>query len=217
MATLPLVDATPVLLGPDEEIAERPFTAVAYIAADSAVLSGMVSDVRRVLHEIDVGRRKPLKPYRKMAWRQRGRSRRLLVSDEARLRSHPAPNLVGFFGERDIGLDITPLEEANTAIVASFADHPGILSYGSVEVGEGHWANLVLHEFPEDRELWRQNLLHAEVVKVLSPVHYQNVRIYNGVLSGPLGSAPTVILHRTKYYDYTGPSPWRAERVVSRT
>lgn len=204
----------PVLLGPNEDVPGRPFTSVAQIERDRSILRAMLSDLTGILSEIDAGVR-TLAPYKKLAWKVRGRTHRLLICNEALLRAHPRPCVVGFFGERHAELDSSALEEANTAIVAGFADHPGILSYSSMEMGKGRWANMVLHQDPIDREYWRRNALHADAVKLLSPVHYLNVRIYNAELGDSVSGSPTIRLLRTKYYDYSGSAPWRAERPLT--
>lgn len=201
----------PTMLDPLEVVEGRPFTAIEHSARDLEIMTAMLADVLEVLEDIDRGRR-VVAPYQKLVWKVDGLTHRLLLTDEERLRAHPGPCVVGFFGERHIELDPSPLEEANTAIVADFADYPGILSYGSIEVGDGRWANLVLHDDPVDREYWRRNPRHAEAVRVLSPVHYKHVRIHNARLSGPVSENPSVIALRTKYFDYTEAEVWRAER-----
>lgn len=196
-----------------EVVDGRPFTAIENTAHDLAIVSAMVGDVRHVLDDIDHGRR-TVAAFEKLVWRVKGLTHRLLITDEDRLRAHPRLCVVGFFGERHTELDPSPLEEANTAIVSQFVDYPGILSYGSIEVGDGRWANLVLHDDPSDREYWRRNACHSEAVRELSPVHYKHVRIHNARLSGPLSEDPSLVELRTKYFDYTGPKTWRAERLM---
>lgn len=201
----------PVVLGLHEDVAGRAFTAVDLLDRDRAILADILADVIGILADVDAGKRQ-ITPYQPIVWRAKRRTRRTLICDEARLRAHPRLCVVGFFGERNPDLDADPLEEANTAIVAAFPEHRGILSYSSIELGVGRWANLVLHEDPADREHWRQNRLHADAVRVLSPVHYENVRIHNAELSGPILESPGIVLLRTKYFDYSGPTLWRAER-----
>jgi hypothetical protein len=41
------------------------------------------------------------------------------------------------------------------------------------------------------------------------------VRLHNGVLPGGLWSSEEPRLVRTKYYDFSGPQPWRAVREVT--
>lgn len=202
-----------VSLGPNEESPERPFTAIHLTDRDVSILLDLLADIRSVLSEVDAGTR-AVEPYQKLAWKVDGLTHRLLICDEERLRNRTETCVVGFFGERRTGLDPSPLEEANTAIVAEFAKYPGILSYSSVELPGGHWANLVLHDDPIDREYWRRSELHAQAVKLLSPVHYKNVRIHNARLTEGLTASPNIVVERTKYYDYEGGTEWRAQREL---
>lgn len=205
----------PVALGPTEEAPGRPFTAVDLTDRDVSILHQMLADLRGVLREVDSGTRE-IDPYQKLAWQVDGLTHRLLICNEDRLRDRDETCLVGFFGERHRHLDPAPLEEANTAIVSEFTKYPGILSYSSIELPEGHWANLVLHDDPIDREYWRRSELHAEAVRLLSPIHYRNVRIHNGRMTDGLTDEPNLVIERTKYYDYEGGSEWRAQRELIR-
>lgn len=202
-----------VALGPMEEAPGRPFTSVDLIERDLGILLKLLADVRGVLREVDAGVRE-LEPYQRLAWKVDDLTHRLIVCDEDRLRYRERTCVVGFFGERRVDQDPSPLEEANSAIVSEFAHYPGILSYSSVELARGHWANLVLHDDPVDREYWRQSALHAEAVRLLSPLHYRNVRIHNAELTDGLTDSPRLVLERTKYYDFDGAVEWRAQREL---
>lgn len=202
-----------IALGPEEEAPGRPFTAVDLIERDVTTLLELLADVRGVLREVDAGIR-ALEPYQRMAWKVDGLTHRLIICDEPKLRFRERTCAVGFFGERRTDVDPTPLEEANTEIVAEFTNYPGILSYSSVELPGGRWANLVLHDDPVDREYWRRSELHAEAARLLSPVHYRNVRIHNAELTDALTDSPDLVLERTKYYDFEGGSEWRAQREL---
>lgn len=201
-------------LGPGEEAPDRPFTSVDLIERDIAILLELLADVRGVLREVDAGIR-AVEPYQRLAWKVDGLTHRLIICDEGRLRHREGTCVVGFFGERRTDVDPAPLEEANTAIVGEFTDYPGILSYSSMELPGGRWANLVLHDDPVDRDYWRRSRLHARAAEVLSPIHYRNVRIHNARLIDGLTDDPTVTLERTKYYDFEGRSEWRAIRELS--
>ncbi len=200
-------------LGPREEAPGRPFTSADLIPRDLKTLLELVADVRGVLREADSGTR-DLRPYQQLAWKIDDLTHRLIICDEDRLRYRDRTCVVGFFGERRVDRDPSPLEEANSAIVAQFTEYPGILSYSSVELARGHWANLVLHDDPIDREHWRGSELHAEAARLLSPVHYRNVRIHNAELTDGLTDSPKLILERTKYFDFEGGVEWRAEREL---
>lgn len=200
-------------LGPKEEAPGRPFTAVGLIEGDIATLQELLADVRGVLREVDAGTR-AIEPYQRMTWKVDDLTHRLIICDESKLRYRDRTSAVGFFGERRTEVDPAPLEEANTAIVAEFTKYPGILSYSSVELPGGKWANLVLHDSPVDRDHWRRSELHAEAVKALSPVHYRNVRIHNAELTDALTDSPNFVLERTKYFDFEGGTEWRAQREL---
>lgn len=178
---------------------------------DLLVLHSILTDVRAVVAEIEEGIR-DVAPYQKLAWRVEGLTHRLLLCDVDRVRAHPGLCVVGFFAERREDVDLWPLEEANSEIVGEFVKYPGILAYSSVELTEGHWANMVLHDDPVDTSFWRQSKMHARAVEKLSPRHYFNVRIHNGRLTSGIFDRPTIEIHRTKYFDYSGPVEWRAER-----
>jgi len=205
-----------VSLGPSEVVEGRPFTAVEMTRRDLAVLHSVLADVRSVVVEVEEGSTK-LEPYQKLAWRVGGMTHRLLICDVERIQAHQSLCVVGFFAERRTEVDIWPLEDANSEIVNEFSKYPGILSYGSLELPNGHWANMVLHDDPIDTQFWRTSEMHSRAVETLSPRHYFNVRIHNGRLTSGLFNRPEIVIERTKYFDYTGPSQWRAERTLVAT
>lgn len=205
--------AVTVTLGPREVVAGRPFTALEATGRDLGILHGILADVRSVVVEIEEGARR-IEPYQKLAWKVGGLTHRLLICDVDRLRSHPGLCVVGFFGDKRPDTDATVLEEANSKIVAEFHSYPGILAYASVELPERHWANMVLHDDPVDVQFWRTSPLHARAVETLSPKHYYNVRLHNGRLTSGVFDRPQISIRKTKYFDYTGPRAWRAERTL---
>lgn len=202
-----------VTLGPNDVVSGRPFTAVELTARDLGILHGILADARGVLVEVEEGARH-LEPYQKLVWRVGGLTHRLLICDLERIRTHEGPWVVGFFGDKRPNRDVWPLEDVNTALVGDFAKYPGILSYASVELPGGHWANMVVHDDPVDLQFWRTSEMHARAVETLSPDHYFNVRIHNGKLTSRIFDRPRIVIHRTKYFDYTGHIAWRAERTL---
>ena len=204
----------PVALRPTEVVAGRPFTALELTKGDLSILYQMLAELRTLLEEAEAGTRKVV-PFQRMAWRVDGLTHRVIICDENRLRAHPELCVVGFFAERRTEIDITPLEEANAAVVAEFTDYPGILSYSSTELSGGHWANIVLHDEPMDAERWRQGSVHARAVEVLSPVHYRNVRIHNAQLTAHLFDDFEIAVKMTKYFDFAGESHWQAQRTAA--
>ncbi len=202
-------------LGPKETVSGRPFTAVELIDRDMSVLHGMLDDLVRVLGEADDGAEE-IVPHNRLAWQEEGLARRLLICDETRLRRHQDACVVGFFGERRTEIDIGPLEEeANSAIVAQFRNFPGILSYSSIELPNGYWANMVLHDDPVDREYWSRGALHAQAARSLGPKHYRTVRIHNARLTASVLGQPSFNVMRIKYWDYSEEVEWAAERELA--
>ena len=203
-----------VTLGPRDIVSGRPFTAVEMTGRDLGILHGILADVRSVVAEVEEGARS-IEPYQKLAWKVGGLIHRLLICDFERLRSHSGLCVVGFFGDKRPDKDSWVLEEANTAIVAQFHNYPGILAYASVELPDRHWANMVLHDDPVDVQFWRTSEMHRRAVDTLSPEHYFNVRIHNGALTASLFDRPRIVIRKTKYFDFTGPDVWRAERLLA--
>ena len=182
-------------------------------ARDLGILQGILADVRSVVVEVEEGTRR-LEPYQKLAWKVGGLTHRLLICDVDRLRSHPGLCVVGFFGDKRADTDGRELDEANSRIVSEFHKYPGILAYASVELPEGHWANMVLHDDPVDVQFWRTSEMHQRAVETLSPEHYNNIRLHNGRLTSGVFDRPQIVIRKTKYYDYSGDEQWRAERTL---
>lgn len=202
-----------VALGPKDVVSGRPFAAAEMTVRDLGILHGILADVRSVVFEVEEGSR-TLEPYQKLAWKVGGLTHRLLICDIERLRVHPGLCVVGFFGDRRPDTDSRVLEAANSKIVAEFHKYPGILAYASVELPQGHWANMVLHDDPVDVQFWRTSEMHARAVETLSPKHYYNVRLHNGRLTSGVFDRPQIVIRKTKYFDYTGAEEWRAERIM---
>jgi len=209
-----MTESDALSLGPKETVSGRPFTAVELIGRDISVLQGILDDLVRVLSEADLANTK-LVPHERIVWQKEGLTRRLLVCDEDRLRDHQDACVVGFFGERRTDMDIGPLEEANSAIVAQFRNFPGILSYSSIELPNGYWANMVLHDDPVDREYWSRGALHAQAARTLGPIHYRTVRIHNARLTAGVLEQPSFAVKTIKYWDYSEETEWVAERELA--
>jgi hypothetical protein len=202
---------TPITLGPSEAAPGRPFTSPDSYPEDIDCLRMLIADVSGVLEESAAGERE-ITPMELMVWREGDLVHRLIVCDEERLLEHDAPCAVGFFSERHADVDIEPLEQANREVMNEFPRYPGVLSYGSIRLHAGQWANLVLHEEPETAEEWRNSQVHAAAVERLSPIHYKNVRIHNARLTAGISADPHVAIARTKYFDYENGSDWCAVR-----
>jgi hypothetical protein len=194
-------------LAPWETAEGRGFTDPARTAVDLAALGVMLAAVRRVVGA-SAGRR----PLVVEAREADGRRHRTIVCDDRRLRDGRDLRWVGFFGVKRRDVDATPLTVRDDELVREFPAHPGVLSYSSLELGDGDWGNLILLDGDEAREHWRAGERHAHAARELAPRHYTDVRLHQGVLPGGVGTGGPVVLCRTKYYDYREPAIWRAER-----
>jgi hypothetical protein len=202
----------PVILAPAEEPPDRPFARLARTAADLGHLQEMARTLRRVLTApVPAGAR----PLVLDAAPPGGRAHRIVLCDEGRLRTASAPALVGFFAEKRLGVDHAPLTETDDLLIGEFPAYPGILSYSSLELPDGNWGNLIVLDPPETREHWRTSARHAWAAEVLAPRHYTVVRLHHGRFPGGVLGPAGPVLTRTRYFDFQGPVPWRAERSVT--
>ncbi|HUO45839.1 MAG TPA: hypothetical protein VM470_03285, partial [Acidimicrobiia bacterium] len=173
------------VLAADQSVARRPFTSIALYNRDLGTLSYLLEDLRSLLARMATGEMTVI-PYQTNEWQVHGLKRRAIVTNAMGLYNRRTVCVVGFFGERHIDKDHGVLEEANAEIVLEFRNFPGILSYSSMELPDGDWANLVLHDIPEVREYWRASERHARAAQELSPLYYRTVRIHNGIIPGGL-------------------------------
>jgi YD repeat-containing protein len=196
-----------VRLQPDERVPGRAFADPAQSAADLAALRTMAARLRRLLEEPAAGRivedREP-----------DGRQHRVVLGAADRLGAVRDLGLVGFFAVKRVGLDHAALTRTDDELIEELPGHPGILSYSSLELADGNWGNLIVLDPPEAGERWRTSGKHAWAASELAPRHYTVVRLHNGRLPGGLRSGRDPVLTRTRYHDFRGPAPWRAERAA---
>ena len=124
--------------------------------------------------------------------------------------------IVGFLGNRRSTAEAQAIAEFDIDVISEFRQHPGILSYRSMERTPKQWANLVVHQEVGDREAWRHSAVHIEVAEMLSPVVYHSVRIHNGRLhGGPIGDG-SLTVELSKCWDYDSDPVWHAVRTLPR-
>jgi hypothetical protein len=201
------------VLLPDQTVSRRPFTSVGLYEHDRSILSQMLADARAKLAEMDYGAI-TVTSFQPLEWQVDGLKHRIILTDPIRLHTLQEICVVGFFGERHTDRDGSALEAANAEIVLEFRNYLGILSYSSMELGDGNWANLVLHDLPEAREHWRAGEAHAKAARELSPLFYRNVRIHNGTLAGGVLGGNDILIERTKYWDFRTARVWYAVREL---
>ena len=142
------------------------------------------------------------------------RSHRLVILSRQQLLNASALTVVGFFGHKRSAADPSLLQDVDTDLLQEFLHHAYVLSYSSLELPDGNWANLVLMLDAGGIEHWRASQKHAYAARELAPHFYQTIRLHNGTLPGGLAASKLVLLS-TKYYDYRDESWWHAIREFS--
>jgi hypothetical protein len=208
--------AQEIELGPEEEVAGRPFTDPAHTERDQEALRLLLT------HERERARAWCIEPS------DRRRDVIIRETDEAGLRHLlvvPETDaliqardlvVVGFFGRPREDAD-TPLlfelEEKLVASMSAYAAH-GLLSYYDLELVKGAYGNLILFDRPGGPASWGENPIHREAVEI-SPRNYHEIRLHQGRLPGGILEDGELRLKRTCYIDYGGAEVWRAVRRLS--
>ena len=151
-------------------------------------------------------------PYQSMTWTVHGLQRRTVICRIEPLFLFGDVQFVGFFGDRRGRVWDSELHAIEVDVVDQFVNYPGILAYSSIELVDDQWANLVVHESPDDREAWRTCPVHKTAVDLVSPKVYRGVRIHNGHIPGGVIGTAAPILECTKYWDFEVTPTWRARR-----
>jgi hypothetical protein len=133
----------------------------------------------------------------------------LVVPDVLALRDARDVTAVGFFSRprEDVEHDILfSLEEELVGRMPGYAEM-GLLSYYDVELVKGAYGNLILFSTPEVPPEWHADAIHRRAVHI-APAHYHEVRLHKGSIEGPLLEAGTIVIERTKYFDFKGDEVW---------
>jgi hypothetical protein len=204
-----------VRLGPGDILDDRPFTHPDHSQQDLSALRAMAHTLReRVsrLARLPWHHPQPLLCYLREG---EGRQHRVIVVDPGELMGGHGFTVVGFFGQKRADADVAVLGGIDSELIAEVMSHPLLLSYSSLELRSGNWANLVLLRHREGIDNWSASQRHAYASQVLAPGYYAGIRLHNGELPEGLRAIDQLRLLRTKYYDYRDDSiPWRAVREV---
>lgn len=193
-----------------ETAAGRGFTDPAQTTRDLAAIGLMLDNIRRQVSAAALAAGSC--PLVLAAHETDGRAHRAIVCDPRRLGDGRDLAWVGFFAVKRRDVDSAPLAVRDDELIQEFPGHPGILSYSSLELGDGDWGNLILLAGDEAREHWRVSERHAHAARELAPRHYTDVRLHQGILPGGVRARGSPVLRRTKYYDYRDAVTWRGER-----
>lgn len=199
-----------VRLGHEELVAERPFTHPEQSAGDLRQLRAMARTVRSWADRLVPGvQAQPLILYLR---EPAGNRHRILLADLPGLWACEEATVVGFFGTKRSDIDAAMLNAVDAALNYELLHHPLLLSYSSVELADGNWANLVMMRHPEGIDSWAASSRHAYAARELAPRYYEGIRLHNATLPQGLAAIEELRLLRTKYYDFADNSFWHAVR-----
>jgi len=145
-----------------------------------------------------------------------GRAIRHVVVRPQGLCDHQPLVVVGFCGCRykPTGRRVQEeMAQVDADLVDELSQHTHMLSYSSIEAGDGDWHNLVLMSHGDASAHWRHSARHGWAVASLSPRFYQHIRLHNGRLPQGLMTGD-LVLTSTKYYEFGADNcaPWQAVR-----
>jgi hypothetical protein len=205
-----------IRLGRHDRLPDRLFTHPEHNQTDAAILDRMRSRLHDTLIKADIGASDPLNRelYIQYVQEEHERLHRMVILSRQQLLTAGELTVVGFFGEKRGEANPALLQDVDTELVQEFLQHTHVLSYSSLELADGNWANMVLMLTSEGIQHWRASHKHAYAARELAPQFYHTIRLHNGVLPGGL-AAPQVSLLNTKYYDFQNHGLWQAIREVS--
>jgi len=133
------------------------------------------------------------------------------VPDCEALRTARELTAVGFFGRARADVDQSPIDKLESGVVDTLETIPGVLCYYDLALVEGGYGNLILCATPEAPAHVHTHPLHRRAVE-LTPLHYHCVRLHTGVVPGQFMGDASLVLERTRYYDFDSDPPWLAVR-----
>lgn len=142
-------------------------------------------------------------------------TQRIVITQPARLKSLAPLTVVGFFGIRNNGGDLSLAQRLDRQLIPELSVYEALLAYATVALPSGNFGNLVLFSCPEGKEQWGKSEKHAEAVRLLTPDYYSAVRLYNGLLPEGIANPDALELLLIKYYDYGDRPIWRAVRQLA--
>lgn len=137
---------------------------------------------------------------------RRRRTHRMAIYNPEELLQHNELAFVGFVSGKlkplrpSVAADLRIMDKK---LVTELVNTPGLLSYSSLELHEGHWCNLVLLNDLEVKVRLKQSANHQYAAYEVAPSCYEWIRLHNGYM--PEGLAGNeMVLQKTRYYTYQG-------------
>ncbi|MBC8161062.1 MAG: hypothetical protein H7Z42_07565 [Roseiflexaceae bacterium] len=131
------------------------------------------------------------------------RQHRVVALNSAALLSGVVLTFVAFFGHKRTDSDAAQLDALDHELIHECLKMPQLLSYSSLELSDGSWANLVLLQSPDGIARWVESPRHAYAAHEVAPKSYREIRIHRGTLPAGLEPHGAIEFHRTRHFAYT--------------
>ena len=200
-----------IILSATEVVESRPFTSLRHTNLDAQAIRFMVACVCLALEDA-LARHEPNLPFLLHQPSAELWTQRIVITQPARLTALASLTVVGFFGIRNIGANVSLAQLIDRQMIPELSAYEALLAYATVALPSGNFGNLVLFTSPEGKDEWGRSEKHAEAVRLLTPDYYAAVRLYNGVLAEGIANPDALQLLLIKYYDYGDCPIWRAVR-----
>lgn len=204
---------TVVHLTPTDILAERPFTHPQHIPDDQKTLRYMARQLCLTLDNPHMFSHIP----QTILFNVPGQSswqHRLVLANPHHFQRPDVIQVVGFFGQSRSQTNIELAQEFDKTLLKEIPQHQGLISYSTMALRDGNYANLVLFTDEEAQMGWSRSDSHARAVYELSPNFYYSIRIYNGRLPHGITQSDALHLHKARYFDYTQSPMWRGVRTL---
>jgi hypothetical protein len=198
-----------VELSANEDCAGRPFAAPSYTVREAGIMRRMLERLR----VLAAGATADTTDFLVCEPDSDGHRHWIHAPDLAALRVAAGMTAVGFFGQARAGIDHLPIDELEAGIVDTLDTIAGVLCYYDVALAEGGYGNLILCATPDTPKRMDTHALHRRAVE-LTPRHYHSVRLHTGVVPGRFLGNESLVIERTRYYDFDCDPPWLALRNV---
>jgi hypothetical protein len=199
------------VLGPDEVLADKPFTNAENTEREVDVMRVMLEQERELAQAwAKDGDAAPAEVVMTEPDAE-GRRHLLVVPNVQALVQAEEFTAVGFFGKprEDVDHDVLfGLEDELVGRMGRYGE-VGLLSYYDVELvaPKGTYGNLILFATPDVPEEWYRDEIHRQAVS-LSSGHYHQIRLHKGSVHGSILGGCQISVERTKYFDFTGDDTW---------
>jgi hypothetical protein len=199
------------VLGPDEVLADKPFTNAENTEREVDVMRVMLEQERELAQAwAKDGDAAPAEVVMTEPDAE-GRRHLLVVPNVQALVQAEEFTAVGFFGKPREDVDHGVLFGLEDELVGRMGRYGevGLLSYYDVELvaPKGTYGNLILFATPDVPEEWYRDEIHRQAVS-LSSGHYHQIRLHKGSVHGSILGGCQISVERTKYFDFTGDDTW---------